>query len=108
LSSGLLTGKYQGGIPEDSRGSIESLSWLRDGLTNPERLAKVAALEPLAQDMGATLAQFSLAWCLQNPQVSTVITGASRVSQVHENMQAIKFIDRFTPEVLAEIDKIFA
>ena len=108
LSSGLLTGKYQGGIPEDSRGSIESLSWLRDGLTNPERLAKVAALEPLAQDMGATLAQFSLAWCLQNPQVSTVITGASRVSQVHENMQAIKFMDRFTPEVLAEIDKIFA
>jgi voltage-dependent potassium channel beta subunit len=108
LSSGLLTGKYQGGIPEDSRGSIESLSWLRDGLTNPERLAKVAALEPLARDMGATLAQFSLAWCLQNPQVSTVITGASRVSQVHENMQAIKFIDRFTPEVLAEIDKIFA
>jgi voltage-dependent potassium channel beta subunit len=106
LASGVLTGKYQGGIPDDSRGALESLSWLRDSLTNPERLAKVAALEPLASDMGATLAQFSLAWCLQNPYVSTVMTGASRVSQVHENMKALDFVDRFTPEVMAEIGKI--
>jgi aryl-alcohol dehydrogenase-like predicted oxidoreductase len=56
--------------------------------------------------MGATLAQFSLAWCLQNPYVSTVMTGASRVSQVHENMKALDFVDRFTPEVMAEIGKI--
>jgi aryl-alcohol dehydrogenase-like predicted oxidoreductase len=58
--------------------------------------------------MGASLAQFSLAWCLQNPWVSTVITGASRVEQVHENMKAVNFVDKFTPEVVAEIDRIFA
>ena len=57
--------------------------------------------------MGATLAQFSLAWCLQNPNVSTVITGASRVEQVHDNMKAIEFVDKFTPEVMTEIDRIF-
>ena len=57
--------------------------------------------------MGASLAQFSLAWCLQNPSVSTVMTGASRVEQVHENMQAIDFVDKFTPDVMQEIDRIF-
>ncbi len=108
LASGTLTGKYQKGVPEGSRGSIESLAWLRDQITDADRLAKVAALQPLAEQMGATLAQFALAWCLQNPWVSTVITGASRVEQVHENMQAVKFIDRFTPELLATIDEIFA
>ena len=95
-------------MPEGSRGSLESLAWLRDQITDPERLAKVAALEPLAKQMGVTLAQFSLAWCLQNPWVSTVITGASRVEQVHENMKAVEFIDRFTPEVIEAIDAIFA
>jgi voltage-dependent potassium channel beta subunit len=108
LASGTLTGKYQKGVPEGSRGSIESLSWLRDQITDADRLAKVAALEPLAKDMGASLAQFSLAWCLQNPWVSTVITGASRVEQVHENMKAVNFVDKFTPDVVAEIDRIFA
>ena len=107
LASGTLTGKYQQGVPEGSRGSIESLAWLREQITDADRLAKVAALEPLAKDMGATLAQFSLAWCLQNPHVSSVITGASRVEQIHENMKALNFVDRFTPEVVEAIDKIF-
>jgi voltage-dependent potassium channel beta subunit len=75
LASGMLTGKYQDGIPKDSRGSLEGYDWLREELTNADRLATVAALEPLAKDMGASLAQFSLAWCLQNPLVSSVITG---------------------------------
>jgi voltage-dependent potassium channel beta subunit len=108
LASGTLTGKYQAGVPEGSRGSLESLAWLRDQITDPARLAKVAALQPLAQQMGATLAQFSIAWCLQNPWVSTVITGASRVDQLHENMKAVDIADRFTPEVMAAIDEIFA
>lgn len=108
LASGTLTGKYQKGVPTGSRGSLESLAWLRDQITDADRLAKVAAVEPLAQQMGATLAQFSLAWCLQNPWVSTVITGASRVEQVRENMKAVQFIDRFTPDVMAEIDRLFA
>ena len=70
-------------------------------------MAKVEKLKPLAEEMGASLAQFSLAWCLQNPYVSTVITGASRVEQVHENMKAMEFVDKFTPEVMAKIDEIF-
>jgi len=108
LASGLLTGKYNNGIPADSRGALKELDWLQDQLTDRERLAKVAALQPLADAMGATLAQFSLAWCLQNPHVSTVMTGASRVEQVHENMKALQFADHFTAEVMAEIDRIFA
>lgn len=107
LASGLLTGKYNEGVPGDSRAALEGYDWLRKELTNAERLAKVAALAPIAEQMGATLAQFSLAWCLQNPFVSTVITGASRVEQVHENMKALDFVDRFTPGVLSEIDRIF-
>jgi voltage-dependent potassium channel beta subunit len=107
LASGLLTGKYQGGIPKDSRGNLKDYDWLHDHLTDKEKLEKVGALEPLAQEMGASLAQFSLAWCLQNPYVSTVITGASRVEQVHENMKAMEFADKFTPEIMEQIDEIF-
>jgi len=107
LASGLLTGKYNEGIPADSRGALEELDWLQDQLTDAERLAKVSALRPLAEQMGASLAQFSLAWCLQNPSVSSVITGASRVDQVHENMKAIEFVDSFTPDVMSEIERIF-
>ena len=106
-ASGLLTGKYSEGIPDDSRGARKELDWLQEDLKDSERLAKVSALIPLAEQMGASLAQFSLAWCLQNPYVSTVMTGASRVEQVHENMKAIDFVDRFTPDVMNEIDRIF-
>ena len=108
LASGLLTGKYKAGIPKDSRGALEGFGWLQDQLTDEARLARVAALAPLAAQMGATLAQFSLAWCLQNPWVSTVMTGASRVAQVHENMKALDFVDEFTPEIVHEIERIFA
>ena len=104
LASGILTGKYMGGIPEDSRGALEGFEWLQEGLQDAKRLAAVKALEPIAQEMGATLAQFSLAWCLQNPCVSSVITGASRVSQVHENMKALNFVRKFTDDVMAEVD----
>ena len=102
-----MTGKYNEGIPADSRGAIEGLDWLQEKLTDADGLAKVAALAPLADRMGASLAQFSLAWCLQNPFVSTVMTGASRVEQVHENLKAIEFVDKFTPELMHEIDRIF-
>jgi voltage-dependent potassium channel beta subunit len=108
LASGMLTGKYQRGIPEGSRGSMESVSFLKEELTSRDRITRVAALEPLAKEMGASLAQFSLAWCLQNPHVSSVITGASRVEQVHENMRALEFVNEFTAEVMAEIERILA
>ena len=107
LASGLLTGKYKTGIPKDSRGALEGFDWLHAHLTDAEKLAKVAALEPLAKQMGASLAQFSLAWCLQNPYVSSVMTGASRIEQVRDNMKAIEFVDKFTPDVMQKIDEIF-
>ncbi len=105
LASGVLTGKYRDGIPADSRGAVQGYEWLQAGLRDERRLAAVAALEPIARDMGATLAQLSLAWCLQNPRVSSVITGASRVGQVRENMKALDFADRFGDDVMAEIDR---
>jgi aryl-alcohol dehydrogenase-like predicted oxidoreductase len=106
LASGLLTGKYKSGIPRDSRGANEGLEWLQEKLTDKGRLAKVSALEPLAREMGGSLAQFSLAWCLQNPCVSGVLTGATRSEQLHENMKAVDFVGRFTPELMDEIDRV--
>lgn len=107
LASGMLSGKYLDGIPKNSRGASYDFDWLKYELTNKDRIERTAALAPIAEEMGATLAQFSLAWCLQNPWVSTVMTGASRVEQVHENMQASKFVDKFTPEIVAQIATVF-
>ncbi len=103
LASGLLTGKYQHGIPAGSRGARHDFDWLKSQLTDQRDLGRVAALQPIAEQMGASLAQFALAWCLQNPWVSTVLTGASSIAQVRENLRAVDFVDRFTPEVMAEI-----
>jgi len=107
LASGLLTGKYSQGIPEGSRGALEGYDWLHDRLTNQTNIAKVQALEPFASELGCTLSQLALAWCLKNPFVSTVITGASRVEQVHENMKAAEVAPKLTPEILERIDGIF-
>jgi voltage-dependent potassium channel beta subunit len=107
LASGLLTGKYSKGIPQGSRGALEGYDWLQNHLTNQEKLAKVAALEPIAKDLGCTLSQLAIAWCLTNPYVSSVITGASRVEQVHENMKASEVVRKLTPELLKKIDVIF-
>jgi len=107
LASGLLTGKYLDGIPEGSRATLEGYEFLRDGLTNRDNLDKVAALKPLADETGATLAQFSLAWCLKNPRVSTVMMGASRVGQLAENLRALEYVEALTPEVMQRIDEIF-
>ena len=106
LASGLLTGKYQNGIPEGSRGALESMGFLRDGLTSPEKNAAVAKLAPLAAELGATPAQLAIAWCTKNPRVSTVITGASRVEQLQGNLGALAVADKLTPEVMARIDQI--
>ena len=106
LASGLLTGKYNAGIPADSRGALPGYEWLHPRLTDPARLAKVRALEPVAADLGCPLAHLAIAWCLKNPNVSTVITGASRVSQVHENMKALALVPQLTPDVMARIDTV--
>jgi voltage-dependent potassium channel beta subunit len=107
LASGLLSGKYSNGIPEGSRGALEGFDWLKDQLTDQERLAKVQKLEEVAKELDCTVAQLSIAWCTKNPFVSTVITGASRVEQVHENMKASEIAPKLTPEILERIDGIF-
>jgi len=105
LASGILTGKYNDGIPDGSRAALKNASWLRDEIT-PENVAKVRALVPIALELGCTMAQLALAWCLKNPNVSTVITGASRVEQVHENVGAVDVVERLTPELMTRIDSV--
>jgi voltage-dependent potassium channel beta subunit len=106
LASGLLSGKYQNGVPPDSRATISGYEWLADRILEPTKLEKVQSLVPIAHDLGCTLAQMSIAWCLANPHVSTVITGASRPSQVVENMKAQDVLPKLTPEVMARIDAV--
>jgi voltage-dependent potassium channel beta subunit len=106
LASGLLTGKYRGGIPAGSRGAVESYAFLRPRLTDEKGNEIVGRLQPLAHELGCTPAQLALAWCLKNPRVSTVITGATSVAQVQENMKALDVAGRLTPEVLARIDAV--
>jgi len=108
LASGLLTGKYNDGIPEDSRGAMKGYEWLRARLTEPAKIAQVSQLVTIAHELSCTLAQLALAWCLKNPRVSTVITGASRPAQVKENMQALAVVDKLTPDVMSRIDAIVA
>jgi len=106
LASGLLTGKYNDGIPEGSRGSLDGYEWLRDKLTDKKLLKKVKKLGVLAGDLGASTAQLALAWLLKNPNVSSVITGASKVSQIKENMKALEVVPKMTEDVMAEIEQI--
>jgi len=106
LASGLLTGKYNQGIPADSRANLPGYEWLRNNITNPERLNAVKALQPVADELGCTMSQLALAWCVKNPKVSSVITGASRPDQVKENMKALDILPKLTGEVMARIDGI--
>jgi aryl-alcohol dehydrogenase-like predicted oxidoreductase len=108
LASGLLTGKYRDGVPKDSRGAIPRMSFLVEDLTDKRKNAAVGELDKVAKELGCTLAQLALAWCAKNPHVSTVITGASRVSQVQENMKAAAVIPKLTPQVMERIDKATA
>jgi voltage-dependent potassium channel beta subunit len=106
LASGLLTGKYADGIPEGSRGALEGFGWLAGALTDEQKNATVKQLGTIADELGGTLAQLAIAWCAANPNVSSVITGASRVEQVHDNMGAVALLPKLTPEVLARIDEV--
>jgi voltage-dependent potassium channel beta subunit len=106
LASGLLTGKYNAGLPDDSRAALPGYEWLRPMITDPSRLEKVKALQPVANDLGCTMAQLAIAWCARNPHVSTVITGASRASQVVENMKALDVVPKLTSDVMERIDGI--
>src|SRR6266478_1325747 len=106
LASGLLTGKYNDGLPSDARLGLERYGWLRDWVIKPERLEKVRSFGRLAKELGFSQSVLALAWCLANPNVSTVILGASRVSQLEENLAASDAAEKLTPEILKRIDEI--
>jgi len=109
LAGGLLTGKYERGIPPGTRVSLPGYEWLRERYEGPEadvRKGKVRLLRALADELGITLAQLALAWCLKNPNVSSVITGASRPEQVVENMKAMEAVDRLSPDTMDQIETI--
>jgi voltage-dependent potassium channel beta subunit len=106
LASGLLTGKYHAGVPEGSRGAMQNMAFLRDGLTDPAKNAAVEQLKPIAAALGGSVAQLALAWVAHNPRVSTVITGASKLAQLQSNLGALAMLPKLTPELLARIDAI--
>ncbi len=109
LASGLLTGKYNQGLPQGTRASLPGYEWLRERFVNAEgqaRIEKTRQLMPIAEELGCTMSQLALAWCLLNRDVSTVITGASRPEQVVENMAALEVAPRLTPEVEERIEAV--
>jgi len=108
LASGLLTGKYKDGIPPDSRGAMESMGFLAKSLTDAAKAKAVARFEGIAAELGCTVAQLAIAWVAKNPRVSSVITGASKLSQLQSNLGAVDVIGKLTPQVMAAIDEISA
>jgi voltage-dependent potassium channel beta subunit len=108
LASGLLTGKYNDGVPEGARATLPGMEWLRPMLTDPSRLAVVKRLGKVASDLGVPLSQLAIAWCLKNPRVSTVILGASRASQLQENLGALAVVPKLTDDVMRAIDAALA
>ena len=106
LASGLLSGKYRAGVPAGSRGGMESMGFLLKDLTDATKNAAVAHLQGVADDLGCSLSQLAIAWVARNPRVSTVITGASKIEQLRENLGAAAVIAKLTPEVLARMDAI--
>ena len=111
LASGLLTGKYNNGIPEGTRVSLPGYEWLKSRFTSPEaqqQIEKVRQLSVIAQELECSMAQMAIAWCLKNPHVSTVITGASRSQQVTENMKALDVVSKLNSDIIARIETILA
>jgi len=106
LASGLLTGKYQTGVPEGSRGALKDMAFLLGDLTDPEKNIAVGKLAAIAAELGGNVAQLAIAWVNRNPRVSTVILGASKLSQLQDNLGALQITPKLTPEVLERIDAI--
>ncbi|OLE75187.1 alcohol dehydrogenase [archaeon 13_1_20CM_2_54_9] len=106
LASGLLSGKYNKGTPPGSRATLAGYEWLRESVMTPKNIEKVKQLETIAKNLDCTMAQLALAWCLKNPNVSTVITGATRPEQVVENMKAADIIPKLEPEVMEQIEQV--
>jgi voltage-dependent potassium channel beta subunit len=105
LASGVLTGKYLDGIPDDTRGALPGYEWLHHSMNNERTKEKVRRLQAIAAELGCTPAQLAIAWCAKNPRVTSVITGASRVAQVHENLRALDVMAQLDPSVMERIDQ---
>jgi len=106
LASGLLTGKYNNGIPSDSRGNLPGFEWLRGQLSDQAALNQVKKLQQIADGIGLSLSHLALAWCLKNPNVSTVIMGASKLEQLKENLKAVDLAGKLTTDVMTQIDTV--
>jgi len=109
LSSGILTGKYNDGIPENTRVTLKGYEWLKDRIESDEgrqQIEIVKKLTPVAEKLGGTMAQLALAWCLKNKNVSTVITGATKIEQLNDNLGALDLVEKLTPEIMTHIDNI--
>lgn len=106
LASGLLTGKYRNGIPDGSRGALENMAWMREQLQDKARNDAVGQLIDIARELGCSMAQLAIAWINRNPRVSTVILGASRIEQLHDNLGALAVTPKLTPEVVARIEAV--
>ena len=103
LASGLLTGKYRHGAPAGSRGALQNVSFLRDGLLDADRNAAVQRFEVIAKQLDCSVAQLALAWVAHNPQVSSVILGASKLSQLQENLGALRVLPQLFPDAAATV-----
>ena len=108
LASGLLTGKYRNGVPKGSRGARKDMDFLVKGLTDEAKNSAVTQLEVLANELDCNMGQLAIAWAAHNPHVSTVITGASKIDQLRDNLGAVDVIAKLTPDVMAKIDQITA
>jgi voltage-dependent potassium channel beta subunit len=106
LASGLLTGKYNNGIPEDSRLALEGFEWLKDRTLSEERIERVRQLEKLAKEMNTSLAMLAIAWCISNPNVTTAILGATKEAQLKENLKALEVYPQLTADILENIDNV--
>jgi aryl-alcohol dehydrogenase-like predicted oxidoreductase len=106
LASGLLTGKYNDGIPKNSRLGLKDTGWLKEKLYVDEKIKKVKKLTELADKLGVSTAALSIAWCIKNPNVSTAILGATKKQQLLDNLKALDALAKLTPEVMEKIEKI--
>ncbi|MGN6530272.1 MAG: potassium channel beta subunit family protein [Ginsengibacter sp.] len=106
LASGLLTGKYNNGIPENSRLALTEMSWLKDKVMTEDKINKVKKLAEVAKELDVSMASFSIAWCIKNPHVTTAILGATKKEQLIDNLKAIEVMGKLTPEVLEKIENI--
>jgi voltage-dependent potassium channel beta subunit len=106
LASGLLTGKYNKGVPTGTRAALPNYEWMKEQILTPANIAKTKALEPFAKELGCTMAQLALAWARRNDDVSTVITGATRPQQVEENVKSLEYVPALTDKVMERIEGV--